>query len=134
MHNRWKNKKISILSYTYEDFDQSFVIGGRQKEYNQFIEKDADWVLIIINGKIGGITLEEYQVAMNAFMKNGKPKIIALAKQDAIDNSETIMIKEEINSAHQYWTEYKDIEHFKQYVDDPICLLKQLKAEKGINI
>ncbi len=113
MHNRWKNKKISILSYTYEDFDQSFVIGGRQKEYNQFIEKDADWVLIIINGKIGGITLEEYQVAMNAFMKNGKPKIIALAKQDAIDNSETIMIKEEINSAHQYWTEYKDIEHLK---------------------
>ena len=27
---------------------------------------------------------------------------------------------------------YKDIEHFKQYVDDPICLLKQLKIEKGI--
>ena len=27
---------------------------------------------------------------------------------------------------------YKDIEHFKQYVDDPICLLKQLKKEKHI--
>ena len=113
IHNRWNSRRISIQAFTFEDFDEKFVSGGQQREYNQFIEEDANWVFIIIDGNVGGITLEEYRVAMDAFKKNGRPNILALAKVGSEDTPETALIKKEINNEHQYWTDYTDIEHLK---------------------
>ena len=113
MYNKWASKNFRILSYTFEDFERAAVIGGHQKQYNDFIAKEADWALFIIDGGVGGITVEEYRKAMDAYKKNGKPKILALAKVGSEDNEEVAAIKVEINKEHQYWTDYTDINSMK---------------------
>lgn len=113
MYNKWAAKNFRILSYTYEDFERAAIIGGHQKQYNDFIVKEADWVLFIIDGKIGGITIEEYRIAMDSYKKNGSPKILAFAKTGTEDNEDIATIKEEIIKEHQYWTDYTDINSLK---------------------
>lgn len=113
MYNKWASKNFRILSYTFEDFERAAVIGGHQKQYNDFIAKEADWALFIIDGGVGGITVEEYRKAMDAYKKNGKPKILALAKVGSEDNEEVAAIKVEINKEHQYWTDYTDVNSMK---------------------
>lgn len=113
MYNKWAAKNFRILSYTFEDFERAVVIGGHQKQYNDFILKEADWALFIIDGKIGGITIEEYRIAMDSYKKNGRPKILAFAKTGSEDNKDIATIKEEINKEHQYWTDYTDINSLK---------------------
>lgn len=113
MYNKWASKNFRILSYTFEDFERTAVLGGHQKQYNDFITEEADWALFIIDGRIGGITVEEYRKAMDAYKQNGKPKILALAKTGSEDNEEVAAIKSEINKEHQYWTDYSDISSMK---------------------
>ena len=67
----------------------------------------------IIDGEVGGITVNEYRVAMDSFKKNGKPKILALAKVGSEDNEKVAEIRDEINKEHQYWTDYTDIVSLK---------------------
>lgn len=114
MYNKWESKNFRILSYTFEDFEKTAVVGGHQKQYNKFIVEEADWALFVIDGEVGGITVEEYQKAMDAYKKNGKPKILVLAKEGSKDNEEVAAIKSEINKEHQYWADYKDITSMKQ--------------------
>lgn len=115
MYNKWDSKNFRILSYTFEDFEKQHTIVPPQELYNKFIEKEADWALFVVDGKIGGITVDEYRVAMDSFKKNGRPKILALAKIGAEnnDNDGINEIREEINKEHQYWTDYTDIVSLK---------------------
>ena len=57
------SKKVLIRTYTYEEFDQSLSHEGRQKEYNRFIKSEADYVIFVLDGTVGGITLTEFDVA-----------------------------------------------------------------------
>lgn len=113
MYNKWASKNFRILSYTFEDFERAAVIGGHQKQYNDFIAKEADWALFVIDGRVGGITIEEYRIAMDSYKKNGRPKILAFAKKGSEDNEDVATIKDEINKEHQYWTDYTDINNLK---------------------
>ena len=113
MYNKWASKNFRILSYTFEDFERAAVIGGHQKQYNDFIANEADWALFIIDGRIGGITIEEYRIAMDSYKKNGRPKILAFAKIGSDDSEDITAIKAEINKEHQYWTDYADINSLK---------------------
>lgn len=113
MYNKWSAKNFRILSYTFEDFERAAVVGGHQKQYNNFIVDEADWALFIIDGTIGGITVEEYRMAMDSYKRSGRPKILALAKVGTEGNKDIAAIKEEINKEHQYWTDYTDINSLK---------------------
>ena len=113
MYNKWAAKSFRILSYTFEDFERAAVIGGHQKQYNDFIANEADWALFVINGRIGSITIEEYRVAMDSYKKNGRPRILAFAKTESEDNEDIATMKAEINKEHQYWTDYSDINSLK---------------------
>lgn len=113
MYNKWDSKNFRILSYTFEDFKKEHTLVPPQEMYNKFIEEEADWALFIIDGEIGGITVNEYRVAMDSFKKNGKPKILALAKVGSENNDEVAEIRDEINKEHQYWTDYTDIVSLK---------------------
>lgn len=113
MYNKWASKDFRILSYTFEDFERAAVIGGHQKQYNDFIANEADWALFVIDGRVGGITIEEYRIAMDSYKQNGRPKILALAKIGSEDNEDIAAIKAEINKEHQYWTDYADINSLK---------------------
>lgn len=113
MYNKWDSKFFRILSYTFEDFKKEHTLVPPQELYNKFIEEEADWALFIIDGEVGGITVNEYRVAMDSFKKNGKPKILALAKVGSEDNEKVAEIRDEINKEHQYWTDYTDIVSLK---------------------
>lgn len=113
MYNKWSTKNFRILSYTFEDFERAAVIGGHQKQYDNFIMDEADWALFIIDGAIGGITVREFLVAMDSYKRNGRPKILALAKVGTEDREDIAEIKEAINKEHQYWTDYTDINSLK---------------------
>lgn len=113
MYNKWNTKNFRILSYTFEDFTKEHTHVPPQELYNRFIEKEADWSLFILDGDVGGITADEYRVAMDSFKKNGRPKILALAKVGSENNAKVAEIKTEINKEHQYWTDYTDIVSLK---------------------
>lgn len=113
MYNKWDSKNFRILSYTFEDFKKEHTLVPPQEMYNKFIEEEADWALFIIDGEIGGITVNEYRVAMDSFKRNGRPKILALAKVGSENNEKVAEIREEINKEHQYWTDYTDIVSLK---------------------
>lgn len=113
MYNKWDSKNFRILSYTFEDFNKEHMLVPPQELYNKFIVEEADWALFIIDGEVGGITINEYRVAMDSFKKNGKPKILALAKVGSENNEKVAEIRDEINKEHQYWTDYTDIVSLK---------------------
>ena len=113
MYNKWDSKNFRILSYTFEDFKKEHTLVPPQELYNKFIEEEADWALFIIDGEIGGITVNEYRVAMDSFKRNGRPKILALAKVGSENNEKVAEIRDEINKEHQYWTDYTDIVSLK---------------------
>lgn len=123
--------KLAFTSYTYEDFPRDFIEDGQQAAYNRFIANQADFAVFIIDGKIGGITFDEFNVAMTAFKESGKPRIFMYCKDidtafnenrkpsilkwfksgkdtDAA-NPEIRHIINEINMNHQYYCEYKSI-------------------------
>ena len=113
MYNKWMNFNFKILSFTFEDFDKKVVIGGQQKLYNSFIEKDADWALFIIDKGIGDKTHEEYRIAMDSYINNGRPNIVIFGKLGISDMSELSTIKEEVEKHGQYWVDYSDIDNLK---------------------
>ena len=101
--------KMSFSSYTYEDFSREFQENGQQAEYNKFIANQADFAVFIIDGKIGGITFSEFNVAMSAFMKKHKPRIFTYCKDIKMENPEIRHIINEIDRNHQYYCTYHDI-------------------------
>lgn len=108
---------IYITAYTYEDFGRVFNRGGHQADYNRFIKEEANYAIFIIDGKVGSVTFQEFQVALEAF-ENGKrkPKIFVYCKD--VDNSqgEIRQIIEKTKSLNQYYTKYQDIRELEYRV------------------
>ena len=106
-----------ITAYTYEDFRREFRRGGQQAEYNLFIKEEANYAIFIIDGKVGSVTFQEFQIALEAF-ENGKrkPKIFVYCKD--VDNSqdEIRQIIEKTTALNQYYTEYQDIRELEYRV------------------
>lgn len=105
--------KIAFSCYTYEDFSRDFIENGQQAEYNKFIANQADFAVFIIDGKIGGITFDEFNVAMSAFKDKRKPRIFTYCKDIDTDNFEIRHIINEIKENRQYYCEYRDIYHLE---------------------
>lgn len=100
---------ITFTSYTYEDFSRSFVENGQQTEYNKFIATQADFAVFIIDGKIGGITFDEFNVAMSAFVDKRRPRIFTYCKDIDMENPEIRHIINKMNEHRQYYCDYHDI-------------------------
>lgn len=120
MYNKWSSKHFRILTYTFEDFDRAVVAGGHQTRYNRFISEEADWAIFVINEEIGGITLEEFNTAMDSFKKHGRPKILVMAKNTQETNDEIAAIKAAITEEHQYWSEYSDLDDLKHIFEETL--------------
>ena len=98
-------------TYTFEDFDRSFTINGRQDEYNAFIKEEADSALFILDDRIGGITRHEFDIALESYVSKGRPLIFVYSRKSdgEQDNHDIQEIKNAINDHKQYYTEYIDI-------------------------
>ena len=114
-----KNSKgILIRAFTYRDFNTSFIVGGRQVTYEQFIEEIADYVIFVLDNEIGDVTEKEFNVAMDAFISKGKPNIYVYhnSNNEATDKIKNIIKR--IDDAKQYYTDYSNIVHLRDSVGD----------------
>ena len=105
-------------TYTFEDFDRSFTINGRQDDYNFFIKEEADSALFILDDRIGGITRHEFDIALESYVSKGRPLIFVYSRKSdgEQDNQEIQEIKNVINDNKQYYTEYIDIHDLRNQI------------------
>lgn len=107
---------------SFEDFDRSLSSSGRQAEYNDYISKDAEYAIFILDGRVGGITIEEFNVAMDSYKAYGKPEIFVYSHTQRRGifstriSQEIITIKDHLSEIGQYYIEYRDIDDLKNKV------------------
>ena len=114
---------------TYVDFDRSLTEEGRQKEYNDYIANDAEYAIFILDSAVGGITFEEFNVAMRSFRSTGKPEIYVYShmpsNQDGMlrgffrrhrQSEDVITIRKHLSEIGQYYIEYRDIDDLTNHV------------------
>ena len=114
---------------TYEDFDRSLTEGGRQQEYNDYIANDAEYAIFILDNVVGGITLEEFNVAMQSFKSKGKPEIYVYSCMSGDptrmlrgffrrrqQSEGVIAIRRYLSEIGQYYIEYRDVDDLKNHI------------------
>ena len=119
-----RNKK-AVKNTTEEKTIKCFIAGSKslQRErdalraaasvlYNRWSSKNFR-ILFVIDGSVGGITAEEYRMAMDAYKSKGRPKVLAMARSGSSNDEKVAAIKAEIDREHQYWNDYTDIENLK---------------------
>lgn len=105
---------------TYEDFGRSLTHDGRQQEYNNYIAKVADCVIFILDETVGGITFDEFRVAMKAYKKHSKPEIYVYSHvpnrsllnsflRRRIQSNGIESIRDYLSKIGQYYIEYRDL-------------------------
>lgn len=114
---------------TYEDFDRSLTDEGRQQEYNDYISNDAEYAVFILDRSVGGITMEEFKEAMNAYRVNRRPEIYVYSRKPSNErglfslrfrtpeqSEEITAIRRYLSEIGQYYIEYRDIDDLKNHI------------------
>lgn len=114
---------------TYEDFDRSLTDEGRQKEYNDHISNEAEYAIFILDSTVGGITLEEFKMAMNAYRAKRRPEIFVYSRMPNNDgrpfsrffrrheqSEDVSAIRRHLSEIGQYYIEYRDLDDLKTHI------------------
>ena len=113
---------------TYENFERSLTVEGRQQEYNRFISEDADYAIFILDKTVGGITLEEFGEAYNAYKRNSKPEIYVYSHlrnnrkglfglwRPFRQSEKVNEVKSYLAEIGQYYIEYQDLKDLKDHI------------------
>ena len=118
-----------------EDYDNAIVTGGKQKEYDREIV-ESELVFFLFFRKVGDYTKHEFEVAIEAFRKNTKPKIVTYFKYvNSIDEANT-----EVKSFMQlldgelkhYYNTYGNIDTLKLGILMQIKIMSLDKSELKI--
>jgi hypothetical protein len=113
-----KHTKRYIECYSFNNFNTHLTKEGQQAAYNSFIKDQADIVIFALDEVVGGITKQEFSVAVEALkMKDYmEPKIFVFSNvrnEGQTENPEIKEIREQINRINQYWINYSSIEVLK---------------------
>lgn len=118
--NRLSNRgPVRFEVRSFEDFDRSFIPGGRQQEYNSFIEDEADSVVFILSDTVGGTTREEFDIAMTKFSETNRPQIYVYNHTPGgtvQEDANIAEIRDIINKNRQYYIEYTDLTNLKLHI------------------
>lgn len=109
-----KNVNIQISVCTFESFGS--VCDSKetlQERYNNYIVNESDVVFFIFDGDIGGITLQEYEVAEQSYKTSNKPKLCVFTKVNAQSNENIEELKSRISNIGQYWIDYTSEEDLR---------------------
>lgn len=121
LYNKWESHNLVISSYTFEDFSNSYTIGGQQIHYNDFIKNKAACAIFIVTENVGDKTLEEYRLAVNTFKDSqSRPKIFVYANNLSNSDSVTKQFIDEVRKNNSYWREYDNITHLMSLVKDDV--------------
>jgi hypothetical protein len=126
----YSSRDYAFRVKTYEDFDRSLTDEGRQKEYNDYLSNDAEYAIFILDSTIGGITMEEFEVAMNAYRARRRPEIFVYSRLPNNDggplfsllfrrhkqSEEITAIRRRLSEIGQYYIEYRDIDELKNHI------------------
>lgn len=109
-------KHFILTGVSYEDFDTSFILEGRQEEYNRFIIDEADYVIFIIDQTIGPSTHIELELAINSYKNKNRPIINVYYREPKMNETLSKDVQKAIdliNMNHQYYVPYKDVEDLR---------------------
>lgn len=70
-----------IQLFMCEHHDTAIALGGKQNEYNEFIQRPCDLFINLYHTKAGEYTVEEFDVALNTRQQFGKPAIYVFWKE-----------------------------------------------------
>ncbi len=127
LNKRFKPYGISFDLCMCEDMSEVLSFDGKQNEYNEEI-KSSEYFYTILYKKAGTFTLEEFDVALESFKKNGLPKIITFFKEEDApftDEIETFMARLD-NDLHHYYTKFKSIDTVKLKILLEFCQRPEL--------
>ncbi len=114
------DQNIRLQLFMCEHFDTSIAMAGKQNEYNDFIRQPCDIFINLYYNKLGGYTLEEYQIALDTRQKHGQPQIYIFAKGEALESSsemQDLFLKAQANDV--------TVTHYKS-LDEIADLYKQI--------
>lgn len=115
---KWRSKGINIFGFSYQNFPHEVVKEGHQAKYDEFIQYNTDAIFFVLNGNVGGYTQKEFDLAMQAFCKAGKPKIFVYSKVGDSANESVEVLRNTISQQKQYWQDYKDKEQLKLLLEN----------------
>lgn len=130
---RYSAKGLHVLAHSYEDF------GDKQPLYDDFIENEADIVMLVVDGVMGSLTERELVKAAQAFNRNKRPEVMVFLrgfKKEEI-TPEIGRIQGLIKGllGDQFYVDYSSLDDLKvkaqarimRYLDD--CKLDMTNAE-----
>lgn len=110
MYNKYKEDNLLIEAYSFDDFPREFTVGGHQKLYDEFIRKEANWVVFITDGEMGEKTIWELENAINAYKSDKRPKILMYSKPEMAQTSQQVSsFRKLLLEENQYWIDYASI-------------------------
>ena len=75
----YEKRGLRIKLFEWEDYDAAFNDRRKQDEYNDYV-KDSDIFLALFHKKAGKFTIEEFDVASEAFKEKASPKVYTCLK------------------------------------------------------
>lgn len=115
---KWHDKGINVFGFSYQNFPHEVVEEGHQAKYDEFIQCETDAIFFVLDGNVGGYTQKEFDLAMKAFCKTGKPKIFVYSKVGDYANESVEALRNVISQRKQYWQDYKDTEQLKLLMEN----------------
>jgi internalin A len=126
-NDQYRKKGIYLEIVRWENFLDAMSSNRLQDEYNREV-RTCDIFVSLFETKTGSYTEEEFDVAHQAFKKNGKPRIYTYFKQTSISptdaNREALKslwdFQDKLKAMEHFPTEYKNTEHLKQHFKDQL--------------
>lgn len=131
LQTNWKESRISIYGYSYQNFERKMVNGGHENEYCKFIRNNTDTIIFVLNEKIGQYTSLELDVALESFKQSGTPNIYVYSKVS--DSTSTLLneIKHRVDDEKHFWTDYENKSQLRLLIERDL-LLRLSEIQKSI--
>ena len=100
--------KYFYITKDFADLTRNVVQGKQQEEYNDFLRKEAKIALFIIDSKIGGITKEELDIAVESTRESGHP-IVYVYGINVDDNSDLSVYLNQKGIYYQHFHDNRDL-------------------------
>ena len=79
LNNIYFDRDICFYLIKCENYDKAIALGGKQSEYDREI-RESDLVFFLFFRKVGDYTKHEFEVALESFKENKRPKIVTYFK------------------------------------------------------
>lgn len=128
LNSKYASRDIMVIIHSYEHFDD------KQEEYNRFIEKEADLVFFILDGRMGERTEEEFLKATEALNKANRPEVMMFLRRFDEVTPEIGRIQGLIRGrlGDRYYIDYSDLDELRLKARERIIrFIDQRMEEKG---